>query len=199
MTLVHLVRHGLVDNPRRLVYGRLPGFHLSRDGRAQAEAAARRLNGRPIVALYSSPLERARETAEVIGAVLGLPVNVREELTEAALAAVWEGQEWAHVREAHRTRWETYLHRPLELRDIPETVAALAERMALAIRGLAAAHPGAEVAMVSHGDPIKAGLIALTGGDLAGLNRFYLPTGGIVSLRVERERAIIAERWTPRG
>jgi len=64
---------------------------------------------------------------------------------------------------------------------------------------MAAAHPGAEVAMVSHGDPIKAGLIALTGGDLAGLNRFYLPTGGIVSLRVERERAIIAERWTPRG
>jgi broad specificity phosphatase PhoE len=199
MTLVHLVRHGLVDNPRRLVYGRLPGFHLSRDGRAQAEAAARRLAGRPVVALYSSPLERARETAEVISAVLGLPVNLRDELTEAALAAVWEGQEWAHVREVHRTQWETYLHRPLELQDVPETVAALADRVARAIRGLAAAHPGAEVVAVSHGDPIKAGVIAVTGGDLAGLNRFYLPTGGIVSLRVEPQRAFLAERWTPRG
>jgi broad specificity phosphatase PhoE len=199
MTLAHLVRHGLVENPRRLVYGRLPGFSLSRDGRAQAEAAARRLGGRPIVALYSSPLERAQETAQVISAALGLPVNVREELTEAALAAVWEGLEWAHVRETHRAQWETYLHRPLELTDIPETVAALADRMAGAVRSLAAAHPGAEVVAVSHGDPIKAGVIALTGGDLADLNRFYLPTGGIVSLRVGPQRAIIAERWTPRG
>jgi broad specificity phosphatase PhoE len=198
MTLVHLVRHGLVENPRRLVYGRLPGFHLSPDGRAQAEAAARRLTGRPIAALYSSPLERARETADLIAGELGLPVDVRDGLTEAALAAVWEGLEWAHVRKAHAAQWETYLHRPMELADVPETVAALADRMARAIRDLAAAHPGAEVAAVSHGDPIKAGVLALTGGDLADLNRFYLPTGGIVSVRIEPERAIIAERWTPR-
>ncbi|HET8648098.1 MAG TPA: histidine phosphatase family protein, partial [Vicinamibacteria bacterium] len=49
-TLVHLVRHGLVDNPRRLVYGRLPGWHLSPPGRRQAEAAARRLRGREVAA-----------------------------------------------------------------------------------------------------------------------------------------------------
>jgi broad specificity phosphatase PhoE len=195
---VHLVRHGLVDNPRRLVYGRLPGFHLSAEGRAQAEAAARRLRGREIAALYSSPLERARETAEVIGATLGLPVEARDDLTEAALAAPWEGLPWRDVKERHRQRWEAYLHRPLELLDVPESVAALAERMARAIRELAAAHPGAEVVAVSHGDPIKAGVLATTGGDVAGLNRFYLPTGGIVSLRVEPARALIAERWTPR-
>ena len=197
-TLVHLVRHGLVENPRRLVYGRLPGWHLSAEGRAQAEAAARRLRGREVAALYSSPLERARETADVLAAALGAALTVRDDLTEATLAAPWEGQPWTHVQDAHRARWETYLHRPLELVDVPEPVAALADRMARAIRELAAAHPAAEVVAVSHGDPIKAGVLALTGGDLAALNRFYLPTGAIVSLRIERGRALIAERWTPR-
>jgi probable phosphoglycerate mutase len=192
------VRHGLVENPRRLVYGRLPGWHLSAEGRAQAEAAARRLRGREVAALYSSPLERARETAEVLAATLGVPVGVRDDLTEAALAAPWEGQPWAHVKEAHHGRWETYLHRPLELEDVPEPVAALADRMARAIRDLAAAHPGAEVVAVSHGDPIKAGVLAATGGELAALNRFHLPTGAIVSLNVAADRTVIADRWTPR-
>jgi broad specificity phosphatase PhoE len=50
-TLVHLVRHGVVENPRRVVYGRTPGWHLSAEGRAQADAAARRLAGRPIAAV----------------------------------------------------------------------------------------------------------------------------------------------------
>ena len=188
MTLVHLLRHGLVDNPRRLVYGRLTGFHLSAEGRAQAEAAARRLAARPIVALYSSPLERARETAEVVAGVFGLPVTVRDDLTEAALVAHWEGQSWAHVKEADRPRWETYLHQPHDLADVTETIAALGERMKRAIRDLAGAHPGAEVVAVSHGDPIKAGVIASTGGDLAALNRFYCPTGAIVSLKVDDGR-----------
>src|SRR5262245_12806685 len=94
-TLVHLVRHGLVDNPRRLVYGRLPGWHLSPEGKRQAEGAARHLAGRPIAAVYSSPLERARETAAIVAA--GAPVTVRDDLTEAALAAPWEGLPWAHV------------------------------------------------------------------------------------------------------
>jgi broad specificity phosphatase PhoE len=197
--LVHLVRHGLVHNPRRLVYGRLPGFHLSAEGRVQAEAAARRLRGRVVAALYSSPLERARETAEVIAATLGLPVIVRDDLTEAALASPWEGLPWADVKRSYGDVWELYLHRPQELADVSEGVAALAARMSRAIRDLAAAHPGAEVVAVSHGDPIKAGALALTAGDLAALNRFYLPTGAIVTLRVDADHVVLTDRWTPRG
>jgi len=62
-TIVHLLRHGEVENPAGIVYGRLPGYHLSANGRAMAVAAADYFAGRAVVALFSSPLERAQETA----------------------------------------------------------------------------------------------------------------------------------------
>lgn len=194
--LVHLLRHGLVDNPRRIVYGRMRGWRLSDAGRRQAEAAARRLRQRPIAAVYSSPLERALETAEVVASSIGVPVVVREDLTESGLAARWEGLSWRDVKSARRAEWQTYLERPLEMRDVPEPLEALGARMERAVRDIAAAHAGQQVVAVSHGDPIKAAVLALTGADLAGLHQVYLPTGAIVSLRVSANHALVAERWT---
>ncbi|HEY7511574.1 MAG TPA: histidine phosphatase family protein [Vicinamibacteria bacterium] len=182
-TRLHLVRHGQVHNPRRMVYGRLPGWSLSAKGRAQAEAVARVLAGRPVAALYSSPLERARETAHILAAALGLEVRVRDDLTESALAAQWEGLSWPHVWMRRRREWKTYRERPLEL-AAPEPLDRLARRIADAVREIAAAHRGEEVVAVSHGDPIKAAVLALTGADLARLHDERLPTGGRVTLEV---------------
>ena len=67
-TVVHFVRHGLVHNPEGILYGRLPGFHLSAAGRAMAERVAEVLADQPIGVLFSSPLERARETAAPLAA-----------------------------------------------------------------------------------------------------------------------------------
>src|SRR5260370_37821856 len=61
--IVHLVRHGEVDNPLRILYGRLPGFHLSEAGRLMAKAAADFLAGRGITMLRSPPLGPAVQTA----------------------------------------------------------------------------------------------------------------------------------------
>jgi broad specificity phosphatase PhoE len=185
---VHLVRHGQVHNPKRMVYGRLPGWHLSDKGRAQAERVARALASRPIAALYSSPLERARETAEILSRAVGRPVHVREDLIESALAAQWEGLSWLNVWTRHAGEWAKYRRRPLEM-EAPEPLRALARRMAGAVRGLAAAHPGQEIVAVSHGDPIKAGVLALTGGDLARLHDEKLPTGGRIVLDVPGDGA----------
>lgn len=80
---VHLLRHGEVFNPDRVLYGRLPGFGLSDLGLAQAELAATFLAQRPVGHLACSPLERARQTAEPLAAALGLEVAVDERLTEA--------------------------------------------------------------------------------------------------------------------
>src|SRR5688572_20018142 len=66
--VVHLVRHGEVANPQRVIYGRLPGFVLSVRGRTEAEQAARRLQEREVGAIYASPLERTVETATIIAA-----------------------------------------------------------------------------------------------------------------------------------
>jgi broad specificity phosphatase PhoE len=81
-TVVHLLRHGEVHNPSHVIYGRLPGFHLSEDGRMMAKAAAGFFAGRDVTALFSSPLDRARETAEPLAAQTGLPVTVDQRLIE---------------------------------------------------------------------------------------------------------------------
>ncbi len=81
-TIVHLVRHGEVANPRGILYGRIPGFHLSEDGRLMAKAAADFLSGRDVTVLMSSPLERARETAEPIAAEFGLTPVIDDRLVE---------------------------------------------------------------------------------------------------------------------
>ncbi len=81
---VHLLRHGEVDNPGRVLYGRLPGFRLSELGARQAEAAAKWLAGRDVGYLVSSPLDRAQQTAAPLAAALGLDVATDERLIEAA-------------------------------------------------------------------------------------------------------------------
>src|ERR1039457_4969966 len=81
-TVVHLLRHGEVYNPQGILYGRIPGFQLSEDGRLMAKAAADFLAGRDVVLLKSSPLDRALETAAPLSALFGLDVMVDERLIE---------------------------------------------------------------------------------------------------------------------
>jgi broad specificity phosphatase PhoE len=82
-TVVHLLRHGEVHNPTGILYGRLPGFGLSTAGEAMAEKAAAWFTDKDVVHLVSSPLERARRTAQPIADLLDLPVHVDERLIEA--------------------------------------------------------------------------------------------------------------------
>ena len=82
-TVVHLLRHGEVYNPANVLYGRLPGFRLSETGRQMAETVAKSIAGRDVTALFSSPLERARETAAPLAATFGLEVALDDRLIEA--------------------------------------------------------------------------------------------------------------------
>lgn len=82
-TAVHLLRHGEVYNPDRVLYGRLPGFRLSELGVAQAEVAAQFLAQRPIGCVVSSPLERAQQTAAPLAALSGVDIDIDERLIEA--------------------------------------------------------------------------------------------------------------------
>ena len=80
--LIHLVRHGEVYNPDGILYGRLPGFHLSELGQRMAAAAADELAGHPITALYASPLQRAQESAAPWGERFGLEIVTDDRLIE---------------------------------------------------------------------------------------------------------------------
>jgi broad specificity phosphatase PhoE len=67
MTTLYIVRHGQYATPKGIIPYRLPGFHLAPEGVAQAQALAKRLSSEPIVAIYTSPLERTQETAQILG------------------------------------------------------------------------------------------------------------------------------------
>ncbi len=84
MTIVHVVRHGEVYNPDRVLYGRLPGFRLSDRGVEQAAITADYLAQRPIAYIVSSPLDRARQTAAPLAEALDLPIEIDYDLIEAA-------------------------------------------------------------------------------------------------------------------
>ena len=83
-TRVHVMRHGEVYNPSGILYGRLPGFHLSDTGRAQAAEVADFLADRDVVAVIASPLQRAQETAAPIAARHDLPVDTDPDLIESS-------------------------------------------------------------------------------------------------------------------
>jgi broad specificity phosphatase PhoE len=83
ITVVHLLRHGEVHNPEHVLYGRLPGYHLSASGRLMAAAAADYFDGRPVAALFASPLERAQETAQPVADRLNLPIVTDDRLIES--------------------------------------------------------------------------------------------------------------------
>jgi broad specificity phosphatase PhoE len=150
--IVHLVRHGEVDNPGRILYGRLPGFKLSEAGRLMAKAAADFLAGRDITVLRSSPLERARQTAEPIAAELGLDVQIDDRLIEpwnhfeGKRFAVGDGalrnpRAWFHLRNPFRPSWG-------------EPYKQVAARMLAASSDAARAAAGHEAVIVSHQLPI---------------------------------------------
>jgi broad specificity phosphatase PhoE len=83
ITVVHLLRHGEVQNPHHVLYGRLPGYHLSANGRLMADAAADYFETRPVAAVFASPLERAQETAQPVAERLGLTITTDQRLIES--------------------------------------------------------------------------------------------------------------------
>jgi broad specificity phosphatase PhoE len=160
---VFLVRHGEVDNPDRVVYADLPGFGLSERGRREAAAVAGYLSAFPITAVYASPLQRAQETAGVIAARCATTVITCEELTEWLVARRWKGVTWEDLPDAFPGELEAYLEHPTHLPFAEESIARLGERMAEAVRRAAAGHPGENIVVVSHQDPIQAGRLTLRG------------------------------------
>lgn len=161
--LIHLVRHGEVHNPQHLVYASLPGFHLSPLGVRQTREAGRYLASRPLRAVWSSPLQRARETAINLAAPHQLEVKVLSDLVEWKLLDRWAGLRWEHIPKQFPGEVEAYLQHPSDLVFASETLSQLAQRIAQAVEKVAATSPEGEVAVVGHQDPIQAGRLALTG------------------------------------
>lgn len=152
---VHLVRHGEVHNPQHIMYGRLPGFRLSERGREQALAAAQWLGTRSLSALYSSPMQRARESAAFLSAAQGdMPVQVDRRLIE--VHTPWEGRP---LLELLRRDWDMYSGNGPQY----EQARDVARRSQAFLAAMRETWPGGEVAAVTHGDVIAFAIVLAAG------------------------------------
>ncbi len=170
MTILLLIRHASNDY---LKDGRLagwaPGVHLNAQGQREADALARRLNNIPIAAIYSSPLDRALDTAKAVAACQKLEVHVREELGESRVGE-WTGKT---VKELEGTdAWKQMLQHPVGFHPPGgESIDEVQARIVVAIDAIVAAHPKEIVAVFSHADPLKAAVAHYLGMDLNNFNR----------------------------
>lgn len=181
--LVHLVRHAEVENPQHLVYGSMPGYGLSPYGVEQARRVGRYLGPRPVVSIWSSPLESALRTAEEIAARSGVPVRVDGQLTDWAITDRWRGHPWASIQGAFPGELETYLADPVAVTFAEESLEQVAERISTVARRLDVDHPHGDVVIVTHQDPIQAGRLRLIGSSLSNIHDDVPGHGTVVTLR----------------
>ncbi|GAB3206849.1 histidine phosphatase family protein [Marinactinospora thermotolerans] len=149
-TVVHLLRHGEVHNPAGVLYGRLPDFHLSERGRRMAELAAKWFAGRDLKVLYSSPLERAQETAEPLADGFGLPIQLDDRLIEAGNS--FQGKPFTSRAMADPRTWRR-LYNPF-LPSWGESYTTIVARMVEVIKQVRREAWGGEAVCVSHQLPI---------------------------------------------
>ena len=147
--LVHLVRHGEVFNPDRVLYGRLPGFGLSELGHRMAALSAESLKGRNVTAIIASPLQRTRESSAPWGATFGLDVGIDERLIEPrnrfegsnVRQGLRDPRNWPYLVGPWRPTWG-------------EPFTSIRKRMMAAVAQAYADADGGEVVLVSHQLPI---------------------------------------------
>ena len=160
-TIVHVMRHGEVYNPKKILYGRLPGYHLSEKGRTQAQAVADVLADHDIAMVVASPLERAQETAGPIAACHDLPVETDPDLIESL--NFFEGRRVSPGDGAWRDpRGWWALRNPIKP-SWGEPYTDIAVRMTTAIDKARARAAGHEAVCVSHQLPVWTLRLSLTG------------------------------------
>jgi len=151
-TIVHLLRHGEVSNPTGVLYGRLPGYALSKRGVLMAVRVAETMAERDVRLVIASPLQRAQETAQPLATVLGHEIGTDERLIEAGNTfegqtfgvgdgAIRRPQHWKHLWNPFRPSWG-------------EPYAEIVPRMQAAIDAARAQLTGGEAVLVSHQLPI---------------------------------------------
>jgi probable phosphoglycerate mutase len=183
MTAVLLVRHGHTDAAGKRLTGWAPGVHLNETGRTQAEHLVERLDGIRVDAIYSSPLERCRETAAPLAKARRISVHVRRRLIETGYGE-WTGRSIAQVRKTKL--WRTVERVPSAMR-FPggESLLEVQARAVDEVNGIARDHPKGIVVVVSHADPIRLIIAQVAGADVDHLHRLVVDTCSITVVTLD--------------
>jgi broad specificity phosphatase PhoE len=184
-TTCYLARHCDVANPEGVLYGHLPNFPLSAKGRRQATVMGRYLAEAGVRAIYTSPLERAQETAVVLASELSPPppVLTRPGLVEAEFGRYLQGTPFKDVV-WRKPRWWVHMVWP-GLVPGDESMAAMAARVGGVIQDGVREHSGGAFVCVSHGDPIQAFWATSEGRLPWALHRLQCAKGGLLELHYQ--------------
>jgi probable phosphomutase (TIGR03848 family) len=190
-TRILLIRHGLNDyvKEHRLA-GRAPGIHLNTEGLAQAAALAERLGSAALAAIYSSPQERACETAAPVAGRHGLTVQLLAGVLETDCGA-WTGQSLDEL--SKDDLWRQVQSCPSIFR-FPggESFVEIQARVVAAVESVRLAHPEQTVAIFSHADPIKLAVAFYLGTPLDLFQRIDVAPASITELVFESCRPRLA-------
>jgi probable phosphomutase (TIGR03848 family) len=184
MTTFVLIRHASHDLLGHTLVGRAPGVGLSAQGVRDAGELAQSLEAAPIRAVYSSPLERARETAAIVAARLQLQVGIAEELNEIDFGD-WTNRTLGDLHALAEWRWFNAFRSTARIPN-GEAMTDVQSRMLRLIERLGAIHADQMVALVSHGDVIKATLAHYLGVPLDLFQRIEVSPASVSIVRVER-------------
>lgn len=167
-TTALLIRHAHTDVLGRRLVGRLAGIPLSQHGRRAVHRLQMALRAAPLHAIYSSPLERALETAQPLAAARRLVVQVRADLNEIDFGD-WTGLSFAEL--ATLPAWQEFnRHRATARVPHGESAAHVQSRIVAALDGLRTRHEEETFAVVSHADVIRSAILRYTG---TSLNLFH--------------------------
>ncbi len=195
MALLYLVRPGETDDNARLVFQGQGGHGLNARGRAQAKRLAERMTRARLAAIVSSDLERAVETAAIVGAACGIPSTSDEGLREVALGA-WTGLSHDEVAARYPDEWAAWSAGLDVRRGGGETYAELAARVDVAIHRIAAAATKDPVLVVSHGGAIKSWVATILGVSAEGLRALGgVGNTGLGIVEIDARRRVRLHAW----
>ena len=185
-TTIYFLRHGEVYNSKKILYGRMPRFSLSEEGKRQIMAAAEKLKYRHITHIYTSRMLRTRQTAQILAQKFGIVPKVSQMINEIKL--FFEGMS----RKEFMDKFQPYMYREKYLKQGQESIDSIARRMLKFTRLIHKHHLGASILVVSHGDPIMILRAKVEGVPFtfAYKKSNYLKTGDWYTLIIEKDHYI---------
>lgn len=188
-TTIYLVRHAEVYNPEHIIYGRLPGFRLSEQGRFQAQRMYDYFKTKNIALISSSPLLRARKTAAIISGGR-ITIKYSRKLLEANYTE-WEG---LHADDRMLDKFDQYVRYPSQT-QLGETLQEMEVRMISAIYDLVEKYRGKSVIVVSHADPILVAWFSFAERSFDYINRQEIRNCSIVKLVFDENKECIDNEY----
>lgn len=186
---IYFIRHGQVYNPKNIIYGRLPGFSLSSQGRKSIEEIAQELKNRGISYLYTSSLLRARQTAQILGKSWNLVPRISSLLIETNLIVA------GVPLDVFKNEIQPKIYNPEYILKGQESIDMQAERMKKFVSLMEKRYTGATIAAVSHGDPLMILRASILGKEFTFQYKkeHYLRPGCWFCLQIENGRYILSD------